>query len=162
MDCRIKPGNDETGLRESYTEKLVPQPQDAVTLGLLSLNWAPIKSSTKSSSAPCTKPSEMGSTTTRAPSRSTRKSSGAVSVTRSKRYWKPEQPPPSTLTRNSAGAASLRRSSAMRRTARGLMVMDGSLILGVANLCLKHRMAQALVNRPETQERSDFSRKTGD
>jgi len=32
------------------------------------------------------------------------------------------------------------------------MVMDGWVILGIANLCLKHRMAEALVNRPETQE----------
>ncbi len=39
--------------KERQTEKLVPQPHDAVTFGLLSLNWAPIRSSTKSSSAPC-------------------------------------------------------------------------------------------------------------
>ena len=33
--------------------------------------------------------------------------------------------------------------------ARSLMVMDASLILGVANLSSKHRVAAALVNRPQ-------------
>ena len=42
----------------------MPQPQEAVTFGLLILNWAPISSSTKSISEPRTKPSEIGSTTT--------------------------------------------------------------------------------------------------
>src|SRR6185437_8090324 len=132
----------------NQTEKLVPQPQDAVTLGFLILNWAPINSSTKSISLPCTNSSETGSTTTRAPSRSIRRSSGARSLTRSKRYWKPEQPPPSTLTRNSDAAGSPLKSSTIRCAARALKVMDGSLMLGVANLYLEHRMAHALVNRP--------------
>jgi hypothetical protein len=35
-----------------YTVKLVPQPQDAVAFGLWTLNEAPIRSSTKSISAP--------------------------------------------------------------------------------------------------------------
>ena len=54
MTSGIERGND------GQTEKLVPQPHAAVTFGLLSLNWAPIRSSTKSSSAPCRKPSEIG------------------------------------------------------------------------------------------------------
>ena len=38
----------------------MPQPQEALTFGLLILNCAPISSSTKSISEPRTKPSEIG------------------------------------------------------------------------------------------------------
>ena len=103
----------------------MPQPQEAVTFGLLILNWAPIRSSTKSISEPAHE-AERDRIDHHA---------GAValdqhivgrrsSVTRSKRYWKPEQPPPSTLTRNSACAASAWRDlgdAAWRRA--GSMVM---------------------------------------
>ncbi len=37
---------------ESYSAKLVPQPQDAVAFGFFTLNEAPIRSSTKSISEP--------------------------------------------------------------------------------------------------------------
>src|SRR6476646_1350097 len=60
-------------------------------------------------------------------------SSGAGPCTKSKRYWKPEQPPPSTLTRISA-ARSARKICAIRRAARSLKVMDGSLIGGLSSL----------------------------
>jgi hypothetical protein len=48
----------------------------------------------------------------------------------------------------------------MRDAARALKVMDGSLILGVANFYLKHRMTDPLVNRPTPQGEAGFSRKT--
>ena len=57
--------------RRVQTEKLVPQPHEAVAFGLLILNDWPIRSSTKSISAPRRKSSETGSITTVAPSRDT-------------------------------------------------------------------------------------------
>jgi len=44
-------------------EKLVPQPQDAVALGLTTRNEAPIRSSTKSTSEPARNGTDAGSTT---------------------------------------------------------------------------------------------------
>src|SRR5581483_2809151 len=99
-------------------EKLVPQPQDAVAFGFLTLNEEPMRSSTKSISEPERYSSDTGSTSTRAPSRSITRSSGSEAGTRSNLYWKPEQPPPSTLTRRSGVPGSPATISAMRRAAR--------------------------------------------
>src|SRR6516225_227659 len=63
--------------------KLVPQPQEAVALGLCTLKEEPIRSSTKSISEPERYCSETGSTRTRAPARSIRRSSGSEARTRS-------------------------------------------------------------------------------
>src|SRR5207302_8382863 len=81
------------------TVKLVPQPQEAVALGLLTLKAWPIRSSVKSISAPARKSSDTGSISTLAPSRSTTRSSSSWASSRAKLYWKPEQPPPVTATR---------------------------------------------------------------
>src|SRR6185369_15800229 len=56
-------------------EKELPQPQDEAAFGFLIWNEAPIRSSTKSISAPFKRPSETSSTTTPTPSRSNTKSS---------------------------------------------------------------------------------------
>src|SRR5206468_5998777 len=53
--------------RDLQTEKLVPQPQEAVALGLLILKAWPIRSSVKSISAPARKSSDTGSISTLAP-----------------------------------------------------------------------------------------------
>src|SRR5262245_21631567 len=74
-------------------EKLVPQPQEAVALGLWTLKDWPIRSSTKSISEPPKYSSETGSISTRAPARSITRSSGSGWPTRSNLYWNPEQPP---------------------------------------------------------------------
>jgi hypothetical protein len=103
-------------------EKLVPQPHDAVALGLAILNEAPIRSSTKSISAPAMYLSDIGSISTTAPSRATSMSSSARACSMSNLYWKPEQPPPSTLTRSMAPAGSPLRISPIRRAARSLTV----------------------------------------
>ena len=58
-------------------EKLVPQPQEAVALGLWILKDWPIRSSTKSISEPPRYSSDTGSISTRAPSRSITRSSGS-------------------------------------------------------------------------------------
>src|SRR6266700_8039546 len=79
---------------ERQIEKLVPQPHDAVALGLWTRNDAPIKSSTKSTSDPARKGAEAGSTSTTADSRSITTSSSARAWSISNLYWKPEQPPP--------------------------------------------------------------------
>ena len=50
-----------------YTVKDVPQPQEAVAFGLLILNEAPIRSSTKSISDPAMKGSEISSISTVSP-----------------------------------------------------------------------------------------------
>src|SRR5262249_2676219 len=103
-----------------HTEKLVPHPHDAVALGLATLNDAPIRSSTKSISAPSMYLSDIGSMRTTAPLRSMTRSSSATSRSTSNLYWKPEQPPPSTLTRSIVPGGSLFRISPIRRAARSL------------------------------------------
>src|SRR5262249_57286489 len=65
------------------TEKLVPQPHEAVALGFETLKEEPMRSSTKSISEPARYCSETGSTSTRAPARSTTRSSGWEVGTRS-------------------------------------------------------------------------------
>src|SRR6202158_1155124 len=67
-------------------EKLVPQPQDAVALGLTTRNDAPIRSSTKSTSDPARNGTEAGSTSTTAPSRAITKSSSACARSMSNLY----------------------------------------------------------------------------
>ena len=68
---RHRGGRREAGARlghagpDHYIEKLVPQPQDEVAFGLLTLNAWPIRSSTKSISAPLRKSSDTGSIRTR-------------------------------------------------------------------------------------------------
>src|SRR5262245_38811220 len=64
-------------------EKLVPQPHEAVALGLWTLKEEPMRSSTKSISEPARYCSETGSTSTRAPARSITRSSGSEAGTRS-------------------------------------------------------------------------------
>ena len=72
-----RPPGHGAGPRRRQIEKLVPQPQDAVALGLLTRNEAPIRSSTKSTSEPARNGTEAGSTSTTASSRAiTRSSSG--------------------------------------------------------------------------------------
>src|ERR1700730_11254284 len=83
-----------------HTEKLVPQPQDAVATGLLIRKAEPIRSWTKSIPPPAMYCTETGSTSTVAPSRASTRSSSAWAVTKSNLYWNPEQPPPATLTRS--------------------------------------------------------------
>src|SRR5215469_17593687 len=56
-------------------EKEIPQPQDEAAFGLRIWKEAPIRSSTKSTSAPLSRPSETSSTTMPTPSRSNTKSS---------------------------------------------------------------------------------------
>ena len=80
-------------------EKLVPQPQDEVALGLSIVNLAPISASLKSIMAPAKKPNEIGSITTLAPFLSNTVSSSDSISSYFISYWKPEQPPPSTATR---------------------------------------------------------------
>src|ERR1035437_6498081 len=55
--------------QSAQIEKLVPQQQDAVALGLTTRNDAPIRSSTKSTSDPARNGTEAGSTSTTALSR---------------------------------------------------------------------------------------------
>ena len=51
-DGRDKPVHDSFECGDRYSAKLVPQPHDAFAFGLLTLNEAPIRSSTKSISEP--------------------------------------------------------------------------------------------------------------
>src|SRR6476469_3750437 len=88
-------------------EKLVPQPQEAVALGLTTRNDAPIRSSTKSTSDPARNGTEAGSTSTTALSRAITRSSCACARSTSNLYWNPEQPPPSTLMRSMAPSPSV-------------------------------------------------------
>src|ERR1700688_972868 len=67
-------------------EKLVPQPQDAVALGLTTRNEAPIRSSTKSTSEPARNGTEAGSTSTTALSRAMTISSSALARSISNLY----------------------------------------------------------------------------
>ncbi|MHC2536351.1 nitrogen-specific signal transduction histidine kinase [Bradyrhizobium diazoefficiens] len=67
-------------------EKLVPQPQDAVALGLLTRNEAPIRSSTKSTCDPARKGWEAESTSTTALSCSITRSSSVRSRSMSNLY----------------------------------------------------------------------------
>src|SRR5260370_24980761 len=55
-----------SGYARTQIEKLVPQPQDAVALGLTTRNEAPIRSSTKSTSDPARNGTEAGATRTHA------------------------------------------------------------------------------------------------
>src|SRR3546814_16923312 len=55
--------------RAAQTEKEEPQPQDEVALGFLIWKAAPARSSTKSTWAPASRPSEASSTTAVTPSR---------------------------------------------------------------------------------------------
>src|SRR6266853_5821817 len=103
-----------------HTEKLVPHPQDAVATGLLIRNEDPIRSSTKSISAPAMYCTETGSTSTVAPSWASTRSSSAWAVTQSNLYWNPEQPPPATLTRSIEPGGSDLRSSRILRAARSV------------------------------------------
>src|SRR3984957_5097615 len=103
-------------------EKLVPQPQEAVALGLLTRNEAPIRSSTKSTSEPARNGTEAGSTRTTALSRAITRASSARERSTSNLYWKPEQPPPSPLIRSMAPSPPLLGISPMRGAARSLMV----------------------------------------
>src|SRR5499427_4342646 len=103
-----------------HTEKLVPHPQDAVAIGLLIRNDEPIRSSTKSICAPAMYCTETGSTRTVAPSRASTRSSSALAITRSNRYWNPEQPPPATLTRSIEPGGSVLRISRILRAARSV------------------------------------------
>src|SRR5437899_2823105 len=114
--------------QNSQTEKLVPQPHDAVAFGLTTRNEAPIRSSTKSTSEPARNGTEAGSTSTTAPSREITRSSSALAWSTSNLYWKPEQPPPSTLMRSIAPSPSPLRISPMRRAARSLTVMAAVIV----------------------------------
>src|ERR1700738_769878 len=70
----------------SQIEKLVPQPQDAVALGLTTRNEAPIRSSTKSTSDPARNGAEAESTSTTALSRAIIRSSSAFARSISNLY----------------------------------------------------------------------------
>src|ERR1700722_6911808 len=107
-----------------HTEKLVPHPQEAVATGLLILQEAPIRASTKSIAAPAMYCTETGSTSTVAPSRASTRSSSVLALTKSNLYWKPEQPPPSTLTRSIDPAGSVLRISPIRRAARAVSATE--------------------------------------
>src|SRR2546423_1460209 len=72
--------------RADQTEKLVPQPQEDCAFGLLILNEAPMRSSTKSISAPRRKSSDIESISTTAPSRSSTRSSSAFTSSNAKLY----------------------------------------------------------------------------
>src|SRR5437868_13586290 len=113
---------------DCQTEKLVPQPQDAVAFGLTTRNDAPIRSSTKSTSDPARNGTDAGSTSTTALSRSITRSSSVLARSTSNLYWKPEQPPPSTLMRSMAPSPSDLRMVPIRRAARSLMVTLASAI----------------------------------
>src|SRR5262249_46323129 len=115
-----------------HTEKLVPQPQDAVATGFLIRNEDPIRSSTKSISAPAMYCTDTGSTSTVAPSRASTRSSSARAVTQSNLYWNPEQPPPATLTRSIEPGGSVLRISRIRRAARSVNATE----LAVMFCCL--------------------------
>jgi len=79
-DTPIKP------VHSIQIEKLVPQPQDAVALGLTTRNDAPIRSSTKSTSDPARNGTEAGSTSTTALSRAITRSSSACARSTSNLY----------------------------------------------------------------------------
>src|SRR3546814_10113443 len=98
--------------------KDVPQPQDELAFGLRIWKLEPARSSTKSSIAPPSRSNDTSSTTTReSPWAKTRSSSLALS-SRSKPYWKPEQPPPEIAIRSiSPGCPSRAASSALRAAA---------------------------------------------
>src|SRR5215470_8241078 len=113
-----KPTQQNSSVR--HTEKLVPHPQDAVATGFLIRNDDPIRSSTKSISAPAMYCTETGSTSTVAPSWASTRSSSARAVTQSNLYWKPEQPPPATLTRSIEPGGSDLRISRILRAARAV------------------------------------------
>src|SRR5882672_9109935 len=115
-----------------HSEKLVPHPQDAVASGLLIRNEDPIRSSTKSISAPAMYCTDTGSTSTVAPSWASTRSSSARAVTQSNLYWNPEQPPPATLTRSIEPGGSVLRISRTLRAARSV----SSTELAIAFRCL--------------------------
>src|SRR5947209_14642138 len=145
-------------------EKLVPQPQEAVALGLTTRKDAPIRSSTKSTSEPAKNGTEAGSTSTTASSRAITMSSSARSRSTSNLYWKPEQPPPSTLMRSMAPPPSDLRISPIRRAARSEMVTLASVIVvlrdfrGESSGHLK--TPQAVVKCAKRQNQTPGTRKT--
>src|SRR5271166_5234996 len=116
-------GGDEAST--AYTEKLTPQPQDATAFGFLTRNDCPIRSSTKSSSAPLSISSDTGSTSTVAPSRVTAMSSSARVLSTSNAYWKPEQPPPLTEMRSAAPSSPLRMALSRRAAAALIATVSG-------------------------------------
>src|SRR5216684_2200863 len=113
-----KPTQQNSSVR--HIEKLVPHPQDAVATGFLIRNEDPMRSSTKSISAPAMYCTETGSTSTVAPSWPSTRSSSAWAVTQSNLYWNPEQPPPATLTRIIEPGGSVLRISRILRAARSV------------------------------------------
>src|SRR5258708_40256019 len=72
--------------RVRQTENDVPQPQEDVAFGLLTLKLAPMRSSAKSISAPFKKSSDTGSIKTVAPSRSRTRSSSCRLSSSAKLY----------------------------------------------------------------------------
>ena len=100
--------------------KLEPQPQDATALGLLTVNPAPMRPSTKSTSAPLRYGRLKRSTTTLTPCWSATSSPGWGSPSKPSAYWRPEHPPPCTATRSASASGSSRmRASTCSRSAFG-------------------------------------------
>src|SRR5262249_42953138 len=99
-------------------EKLVPQPHEAVALGLWTLKEEPIRSSTKSISEPARYCSETGSISTRAPARSITRSSGSEAGTGGKLCGERRAPPPPPPSRRRGVSGSPAAISAMRLAAR--------------------------------------------
>src|SRR4051812_34297303 len=119
-----KCGGDQGRPPKHQTEKLVPQPQPEAALGLVTWKAAPPRLSTKSTTAPRTRSSEMGSTTRVTPSCSAFASSASTASARSNLYWKPAQPPPSTERRRIAGFAWRAAIAATRAAAEGERAMS--------------------------------------
>src|SRR4051794_15587917 len=84
--ARAGEANRRERLDGAQIEKLVPQPHDAVALGLTTRNEAPIRSSTKSTSEPARNGTEAGSTSTTALSRAMTRSSAACACSTSNLY----------------------------------------------------------------------------
>ena len=96
------------GSVRAQSEKLVPQPQEAVAFGLLIWNDGAdqVVDEIDLASRPCSRarPGRSARSRRRARSRGRRR---PCARSMSNLYWKPEQPPPSTLTRSIAPAGSL-------------------------------------------------------
>src|SRR5690606_20100183 len=125
------PGGDLHCGSVSQIENEEPQPHEAVALGLLIRNDAPMRSSTKSISDPSRYMTEIGSIRTVAPSFSMIRSSSPAASTSSNSYWNPEQPPPSTLTRRSLRSASPLTISQILCAARLLTVICAVMLYPV-------------------------------
>jgi predicted SnoaL-like aldol condensation-catalyzing enzyme len=82
-----------------YTEKLSPQPQVRLALGLWKLKPLPLRPSLKSSSVPARYRNDFISNAIRTPWSSKNWSPFFSSLSKSRLYDKPEQPPPCTDTR---------------------------------------------------------------